>query len=101
MYVGNHHASTFLSLGHHSLCNVISICIIRSIALHCSSPLIDKSSREVVSRANSAMLMRRQCRWRVWSSDILYKLVCDKQGGLRRSYRTETGSYELSTLPFV
>ena len=97
MYVGNHHASTFFALGHHSLCNVISI-YNRSIALHCSSPLIDKLSSEVVSGANSAMLMRCQCRWRVWSSEILYKLVYDKQGGLRRSYRTETGSYDLSPL---
>ena len=100
MYVGNHHTSTFLSLGQHSLCDTTPICN-RSAELHSSPYLIGKSDAELVSRANSAMLMRCQCRWRVWSSDILYKLVYDKQGGLRRSYRTETGSYELSTLPFV
>ncbi len=98
MYVGNHHASTFFALGHHSLCNATPIYNNRSTKLHASSYHNVQLSGEMGS---SVMLMRCQCRWRVWSSDILYKLVYDKQGGLRRSYRTETGSYELSTLPFV
>ena len=44
------------------------------------------------------MLMRCQRRWRVWSSEILYKFIYDKQDGLRRSYRTEIGGYDLSPL---
>ena len=97
MYVGNHHTSTFLSLGQHSLCDTTPICN-RSAELHSSPYLIGKSATELVSRANSAMLMRRQGCSVSWLSEILYKLVYDKQGGLCRSYRVETGNCDLSAL---
>ncbi len=154
MYVDNHHASTFLSLGHHSLCGDCCIkanrCVAFGIRLRshtevCSlqtspsapcassflqsldnlackivrlltfatvscdttpiynrSPKLHASSHHNVQLSGEmgirAMLMRCQRRWRVWSSDILYKLVYDKQDGLRRSCRMETGSYDLSIL---
>ena len=94
MYVGNHHASTFFALGHHSLCNATPI-YNRSTKLHASSYHNVQLSGEMGS---SVMLMRCQCRWRVWSSEILYKLVYDKQDGLCRSCSMKASSYDPSIL---
>ena len=103
MYVGNHHTSTFLSLGQHSLCDTIPIynttpIYNRSAELHSSPYLIGKSATELVNSVNSAMLMRRQGCSVLWPSETLYKLVYDKQGGLCRSYRVETSNCDLSAL---
>ena len=92
--------SLFLSLGQRSLCDTTPIYnrSNRSAELHSSPYLIGKSAAELVSRANSAMLMGRQGCSTLWPSEILYKFVYDKQGGLRRSYRVETSNCDLSAL---
>ena len=154
MYVDNHHASTFLSLGHHSLCGDCCIkanrCVAFGIRLRshtevcslqtspsapCASsflqsldnlackivrlltfatvscdttPIYNRSTKLHASshhnvqlsgeKGSMTMLMRHQGCGVLKPSEILYMLVYEKQDGLRRSYRTEIGSCDRSTL---
>ena len=88
VYVGNHRTPTFLSLGRRGLCHTI---IYRSATSHLLPQLVDQlCSGKLMSRPILERL--RDC-VRLWSSDILYKLVYGKQGGAHCSFHRDMVSY--------
>ncbi len=88
VYVGNHHTPTFLPLGRCGLCHTI---IYRSATSYLLPQLVDQSSNgQLMSRPILERVRDCAC---LWSSDILFKLVCGKQGRAHCSYHRDMVSY--------